>query len=313
MFFIRPKLLDNLLQVIVFTVAVFGVASAQAATITATADFAPAGGYAAFGNTSDTASSGSVSAGLVEQDGGLYAAMTGNDTGAFSGQSMTKTWVGGTFGGSGQNNNHSATSAFTWEDIITNSGASSQNYFYNLNIDSGALAAAIDPFAGSINGSTSIYANYSLDVLVNGVSVWNSGALITRTVSGTTQSLWGTSLGGTFGTFVPGGSLFNSGLEADIAGLSSFGYQWDAISTQVDLGIFTAGDAFTLTYSAVIETGGFTTDGEGFIAASVLGDPDVLSSAAGNVISAVPVPASIWLMASGLTGLFGLMRRKKTA
>jgi len=217
-----------------------GFNSANALTITATSDSSPTGVFSDSGTRFATASSGTVDTGVFEQDGGFDTRMSGSDVGTVLGASSIKSWVGLT-GGISATNNHAATSTFSWQDTITNGDTSNSNYFYNLNIDQGALAAALNPIAGSV-GNTSIYANYSLDVLVNGVSVWNSGAQIGRSATGTSQSQTGTSLGGSFGTYIPSGTLYEGGLEADIIGLSSFGYQWDAFSTSIGLGTFAPGE-----------------------------------------------------------------------
>lgn len=62
------------------------------------------------------------------------------------------------------------------------------------------------------------------------------------------------------------------------------------------------GDIYTLTYSATVLEG----------SPSNFGGSQYLLSLTGTV-SAVPVPAAIWLFGSGLLGLVGVARRRKAA
>jgi len=62
------------------------------------------------------------------------------------------------------------------------------------------------------------------------------------------------------------------------------------------------GDTFTLDYAATVPTG----DPSGF------GDVSYALRLTGTV-SAVPVPAAVWLFGSGLVGLAGIARRRKAA
>ncbi len=87
---------------------------------------------------------------------------------------------------------------------------------------------------------------------------------------------------------------------AGTAGPIDMGAGANAVVTcTVDCGV---GDAFTLDYQAIVPSGGFAGFGyglhlEGTVAA----------------VSAVPVPAAVWLFGSGLLGLAGVARRKKVA
>lgn len=63
------------------------------------------------------------------------------------------------------------------------------------------------------------------------------------------------------------------------------------------------GESFTLDYSAVVPSGGF----------SGVAYQLHLSGTIGTAPPAVPVPAAVWLFGSGLLGLVGVARRRKAA
>lgn len=78
----------------------------------------------------------------------------------------------------------------------------------------------------------------------------------------------------------------------------------DAIVTcAVDCAV---GDTFALDYEATVPSGGFTGVLYGLHLEGVIG-------AAAAPPSAVPVPAAVWLFGSGLVGLAGIARRRKSA
>jgi len=52
--------------------------------------------------------------------------------------------------------------------------------------------------------------------------------------------------------------------------------------------------------------------GGGVSAHTSLGGVQLTNSTYGTDVSAVPVPAAVWLFGSGLIGLVGLVKRKKT-
>ncbi len=66
-----------------------------------------------------------------------------------------------------------------------------------------------------------------------------------------------------------------------------------------------AGDTYTLDYSATVPAG----DPSGF--GNVMYNLHLVGTV--GTVSAVPVPAAVWLFGSGLLGLVGVARRKKTA
>ena len=63
------------------------------------------------------------------------------------------------------------------------------------------------------------------------------------------------------------------------------------------------GDTYTLDYTAVVPSGGF----------AGVNYQLHLQGTVGAAVSAVPVPAAVWLFGSGLLGLAGVARRRKAA
>jgi len=184
---------------------------------------------------------------------------------------------------------------FEWIDTFTNTGLSAANYFYNLNIDSGDLfidEAYYSAAAVSAGGSGVV--SYSLEVLLDGVSVWNSAASLS---SLTGLNTTGSDIGGVLST-------------------SGNAYSWAASSTTIDLGLVNAGSSADITYRMSIKSTTFGTPfgGAGTTATSRFGDPFSLSSVP-NVLSAKPVNSisvpetgSLFLL---IAGLFGLTLRQR--
>jgi hypothetical protein len=108
---------------------------------------------------------------------------------------------------------------------------------------------------------------------------------------------------GTAGTDPLGSTFFTDGNYPN----SIFGYQFDNLGSSVT-GFLADGETVAVKTSLFVSltAPGFETGGAAWI-----GDPLDLSAGAfsGN-LSIVPVPAAVWLFASGLIGLAGLARRK---
>lgn len=64
------------------------------------------------------------------------------------------------------------------------------------------------------------------------------------------------------------------------------------------------GDSFTLNYAATVPSGGFAGFGYTLYLEGTIAE---------GAVSAVPVPAAVWLFGSGLIGLAGIARRRKAA
>jgi len=301
------KVITNLVAVSAFLT----VGTASALSVTADTSFGPSPGT--IGAFRSVPEGGTVGSRIVEQDGIVEGFIIGNDVGAFSGYSVSRTEISNFNGGV---DNHLITSSYSWEDTFTNTSSVGQNYNYLLNIDSGFLGLITDG-VGPSNASTSEFARYQIDVLLNGSSIWSSRTEVSQSLGGTTQNQSGTSFGGSFGNFtIPAGGLLDfASLVPSVVGGSAYGYQWGAFNDTVNLGVIAAGASFTLTYLAVIEAGGFNSTQEfnGYTSVASLGDPATLSSSPANQVSVVPVPASIFLMGSGLIGLLVPMRCKRTS
>lgn len=113
------------------------------------------------------------------------------------------------------------------------------------------------------------------------------------------------------GNSVPGGGPAITAVTDDVAGsitvdLSSFFANWNGTS-------FSQGDAGTVgTYDAV--TGDFFLSWSKLIVGGSFGGKTGYWELAGTAnVSAVPVPAAVWLFGSGLVGLAGIARRRKAA
>ena len=298
----------SMLKVLSFCTLVFTIQSASAIQITANTVFIGPSGN---GSGVDISSSGTVSSNIYEQDDGMAADIAGNDLGLFRGTSFTQSWIGNT-----GHPNFSSRSSYSWENTFTNTGSIAQDYFYTLNVDKGFLALLTN--STPIDTSTTVFTKYNIDVLLNGTSIWNSSVEMILDSSGYSSTQNGTFFGGNFSNFtvesVPPNGTDDPLLPDFIEGETAYGYQWNAFNDTINLGTINAGEDFTLTYLALLETGGsndsnFATSSQGYIAAAVLGDPATLSALPANMVSTVPVPGAVWLFLSGLCML--LFSRKR--
>ncbi len=283
--------------------------SAHALTITATTN-------ASVGALSDpesnTALMGSVSSysnlSPNNESGYASARSNGNDSGLFAGSASVYDWgyyPGDWLGDDGGNiipvslasttNSASnlplsATSYYSFSDEYTNTSGVAQQYDLGFHIDQGSLS--IDT-----NAADTFNSSYSLDILLNGSSIWGSSAALSS--SGLTET--GTSLNGTLSS-----------------GYYDY-YDWDEFFGNLDLGVVAAGESFTLEYVMNLGASGTCTfDGCEGSSYAQIGDPFNLSTnplhnptLSMSPIS-VPEPSTLALLGLGLAGVVvaGKRRRK---
>ncbi len=290
----------------------FGLASmtAQAATLTAGAaveigntdlDIDPILAELAASETSVT--SGSIYSGYAnDYDNSNYAWATAaaNQDG----------WMYTTAGG---DNTFKSVSHVQQSLTITNDTGVDQNYSFDFTILQGSLSA-YGPWGDTLDAGEFVGAGNLVSISLDGVDLFSSAAWLLTNDTGTTL----TTEGEVLGSFT-GGEY----------------YSWDGLSDTLDLGVFAAGESFTLTYDIYTaaagvftpEAGGYgdgygddgcyseiaEVEGEcgyydGVSAYSQFGDPNGVqgSPIAGNVQhSPVSVPEpGLWLLMG--TGLFGL-------
>lgn len=183
----------------------------------------------------------------------------------------------------------------------TNTSANTINFTYNFDIMGGEVAFA--DYAGiSDSDYLSLNALTSASVSI----VYSNGQLsdnfqITANLKGGSQGsvfdLYSEDNSVTANYFTDGSSIFGYRLS-DYAGLMS-----GSLGAGDSLKIYTRLEASV--FGPDFETG----------ARAIIGDPNNLSLKGGLTgefeVSAVPVPAAVWLFASGLIGLVGFSRRKK--
>lgn len=209
------------------------------------------------------------------------------------------------------------TGVFTYKDTIVNTTGVAQNYSFGFTVIPGEITATLNTAAALGEFAR---AEYSIDILVNGASIWDSSAYVLATGGGSVT----TSFADT-GTYSLGG--INSPGPATVT------YSWNTFSDTLTLGTLASGASLDLEYLLTaraygnVAPGG-TCDGggspsDGVLAVAIIGqggcgstarsgDP-LTVGAPGNSITitsdaAVPAPAGLALLGLGLLGLVGVRR-----
>jgi len=174
--------------------------------------------------------------------------------------------------------------------------------------------------AGTIGISGDYTGTYSLSLYnVNPGMVSAPGGLLGTSVANPNNP-WSFSFNGSGGTFaMDGGTLSTtftylpvSGTMVDngdgtYTGSYSFGFgPAPAVATTTTWDIALSGSTITLTT--------LDGDGDGFYGTSFMNAFGTIGPVMnGSAVSAVPVPAAVWLFGSGLMGLAGVARKRKVA
>ena len=253
------------------------------------------------GSNSASASSGSVDIGGGAVDStnnanSVFYHTYGNDSGNFG----SRTSGTGNFDITGQYSFH--------ENYVASGGATT----FNFHIVPGELGVS----NLALTGLEQLLATYTLDIRLDGISVWNSNAQLNQTSGGTAFTQGGASIGGA---------------------LLSNHYSWSDYFGNVALGTFAAGHNFTIDYDLTTHAAGNLTCTASTSnntppkdpttanstpnanpcggAIARIGDPfDVTGSGSNDFVvkgaSAVPEPSTVALLGLGLVG-FGIARRRK--
>ncbi|MCF6284084.1 MAG: PEP-CTERM sorting domain-containing protein [Candidatus Hydrogenedentes bacterium] len=173
----------------------------------------------------------------------------------------------------------------SWTDTVTNTSGGSLDYDFDFFFSGGTLEL----------GQNGGMAMFSLDILLDGSSIWNRTASLTGSPNGGSVVL---DDGGLANTFVQPSPDF---VYAD----------FDPFGGNLGLGSYGNGDSFSLTYN--LEVWSSSIDQDSYVSARV-GDPFGIGFQ-GNIANPsapVPEPASMVLMGMGLLGMGARRLRKKS-
>ena len=180
----------------------------------------------------------------------------------------------------------------TFETVFTNTSSSSVNFTYDFFIN-GPSVELVD-FA-NIDESAGLFMHTEASVTMATSGGASDSFFAMLDLAGGDKSHTVASVGGT-------ASFFTTS--------SGFGYEM-ANLTGLFMGSLAAGESVTFETILLssVKCPGFEVGGK-----ATIGDPNNLTITPGTTsnfsVSAVPVPAAVWLFGSGLLGLFGFARRK---
>lgn len=199
----------------------------------------------------------------------------------------------------------SNSSTSSWEQTVTNISGESASYQLDFSTGSGGISFSdhTNEDDGSIFSTGS--SGYSIEVLLNGSSIWQSSAEISETQGALVGS--GTDLTRSVYSFSESGVDLNGALDlpawkfGDDVALSS--YKFDPTNFNLSLGDLLDGESLTVTYMLSSFTDSVNLGGT-----RIGGGPFASDSFA--AISEVPLPASLPLLFSAIFG-FSIFARKK--
>lgn len=188
----------------------------------------------------------------------------------------------------------------SWSDTFTNNSGTAQAYGFNISLSQILLSMG----GWSADFSTRDFrSSYGAEVLVDGVSVWNSSQTLTVDGNGAHISGSGVSLPGTLETYNLG--TYNPW----------YYYALDPYSGVANLGSFADGQSFTVSY--VLTSSSYWNDPDGCSyecgeVRSTIYDPFALIGSPVNPIAAVPEPETYAMLLAGLGLMGGIARRRKS-
>jgi len=199
---------------------------------------------------------------------------------------------------------HTNLATSQWMTNYTNTGVS-QPLTLDFNINAGEIGYT------ALYGEESYRAGYGIDIMLDGVSIWSSHGQFDVLGADVIDDSINTAFFGNLGANKLTYSSGNSG-GGEGTGFGASVFTFDPFNGQLDLGTFATGDSFELTYFLSVYAVSDYFIGDDYIYAQ-FGDPLDITGTPGMsaTISAVPVPAAVYLFGSGLIGLAGFTRRSK--
>lgn len=227
-----------------------GMPAAQALVLDASGQITVGGQVKEDTDTSTTSVNAFMNATGMGPEGYGYGWGYGDDTGTM-------------YSAAGGGNIFDARGAIRQTVDFTNTTGTAQNYYFDFTINSGSIRAFNTIILS--NGGQYIEAGRRAAILLNGTEIFVSEAALTNRSSGISLSRTGTTLG-----------TYTQGTD---------GYSWDTYVDRLDLGVFSAGESFRLSYE-------ISTYARGNIAAVPCGSSPIIDEETGNEIGGGPLVVS---------------------